>query len=155
MDVKKFFKLQNRQFKKLVIKRETKEELLKLGESYDLFIISSNMEQALNSYLKNNKISHIFKEVLGVESHKSKIHKFKLLKKKHGLNKNNSLFITDTLGDILEANKAGVKTIAVDFGFHERARLERGKPHKIVSDFKEIHSAVKILTKKYEGEKHR
>ncbi|OGF23722.1 hypothetical protein A3H09_02960 [Candidatus Falkowbacteria bacterium RIFCSPLOWO2_12_FULL_45_13] len=143
--VKKFFKLQNPKFKKLIIKQNIKEELYKLEQDYDLFIISSNMEAALNSYLKNNKIEHIFKEVLGLESHKSKVYKFRWLMKKHGLGKNNSVFITDTLGDILEAKRVGIKTIAVDYGFHDRARLERGRPHKIVSDFRELAVEIKIL----------
>lgn len=144
-NIKKFFKLQNREFKKLIIRQEIKEKLLEIKKSYDLFIVSSNMEVALNNYFENNNISHIFKEVLGLESHKSKIEKFKLLMEKYGLNQENCLFVTDTLGDILEANQIGLKTIAVDFGFHERARLEQGRPLKIISDFRELSMEIKNL----------
>lgn len=144
---KKYFKLQNQEFKKLLIKQEIKDELLKLKLNYDLFIISSNMEVALNDYFQNNKIDHIFKEVLGLESHKLKKDKFKVLMEKYQLNKNNCLFITDTLGDILEANEIGLKTIAVDFGFHERVRLKKGKPLKIISDFRELLPEINKLNK--------
>ena len=46
------------------------------------------------------------------------------------------------LGDLLEAHKAGIKSIAVDFGFHERERLEKGNPAKIISDFSELPEAI-------------
>jgi phosphoglycolate phosphatase-like HAD superfamily hydrolase len=58
------------------------------------------------------------------------------------LNNKEIIFITDTLGDIRAANKLGIKTIAVDFGYHERARLENGNPQKIISNFKDILPAV-------------
>lgn len=147
---KQFFKIQNPKFKKLVIKPAVREELLKLAKNFDLFIITSNMKVAINHYFKNNKIGHIFREVLGWECHKSKVWKFKLLMKKYSLSKNECLFITDTLGDILEANKVGLKTIAVDFGFHERFRLEKGRPLKIISDFSRLPLEIKkLINKKY------
>lgn len=135
---KKYFARQNKEFKELIIEREIKAELLKMKNQYDLFIVSSNMEITLNNYFENNNIIHIFKKVLGVETNKSKVAKFKTLQKEFNLTKENSIFVTDTLGDIREANKVGFNTIAVDFGFHDRTRLEKGKPLKIISDFKEL-----------------
>lgn len=151
--IKEFFELQNPLFSELKIREEIKNELLKLKKKFDLFIVSSNMEAALHAYFKNNDISHIFNEILGVESHKSKVEKFKLLMKKYGLNQEQCVFITDTLGDILEANKVGLKTIAVDFGFHERERLEKGKPLTIVSDFRHLSREVENIIKQYESKK--
>jgi len=142
---KKFFSMQNKQFKELIIEREIKAELLKMKDQFDLFVISSNMETTLNNYFENNNIIHIFKKVLGVETHKSKVEKFKMLQKEFSLTKENSIFITDTLGDIREANKIGFNTIAVDFGFHERERLKIGKPLKIISNFKELLPLIQSL----------
>lgn len=139
---KKFLELQNDKFKELKIEREIKNELIKIKNKFDLFIISSNSEETLNNYFENNDILHIFKEVLGMESHKSKLVKFRQLMEKYDLNKDNCIFVTDTLGDILEANKAGLKTIAVDYGYHEKERLEQGNPLMILSDFKEILPAI-------------
>ncbi len=133
-----FFKLQNEAFKYLKIDENIKKNLEKLSREYPLFIISSNQEEALNTYFQNNICVHIFKEVLGLETHKSKIEKFKYLFKKYNLKAEDCIFVTDTLGDILEGNKVGVRTIAVDFGFHKRDRLEKGKPFKIVSSFDEM-----------------
>jgi phosphoglycolate phosphatase len=137
-DNDKFFKLQNEAFKYLKIDENIKKNLEKLSKEFPLFIVSSNQEEALDIYFQNNKFLHIFREILGSKTHKSKVEKFKYLFKKYCLNPGDCVFVTDTLGDILEGNKAGVKTIAVDFGFHGRDRLEKGKPFRIVSSFEEV-----------------
>jgi len=126
----------------LKIADETKETLLKLNKNYLLFIISSSKTKNIKDYLKNNKIVGIFKEVLGMDSHKSKIEKFKSIFAQYKLTADDCIFITDTLGDILEANAVGVKTIAVDFGFHDRETLSKGNPSKIVSSLDELMETI-------------
>ena len=126
----------------LKIEKEIEKELYLLSEKYNLHIISSNRESILKDYLHLHNLKEIFKEILGFETHKSKVEKFKILLERYNLNKDESIFITDTLGDILEANKVGIKTIAVDFGFHERERLERGNPFKIISSFNDIRKII-------------
>ncbi len=137
-DNNKFFELQHKAFEYLEIDKDIKQHLEKLAEQYILFIVSSNQEEVLKTYFQNNNFTHIFKEVLGAETHQSKIEKFKYLFQKYELKPEDCVFVTDTLGDILEGNKVGLRTIAVDFGFHERKRLEKGNPFKIVSSFDEI-----------------
>ncbi len=137
-DINEYFRLSKEKFKDLVIEQHVRDELLRLSEKFNLIIVSSNSEEILNDYLKNNDIVKIFTKVLGVETHKSKQEKFKMLENDHNVSSENSIFVTDTLGDILEANKAGLRTVAVDFGYHERARLERGSPLQIISDFRDL-----------------
>ena len=145
-NAKKFYELQNEAFKYLRLEDKIKINLEKLSEKYPLFIISSNQETALNIYFRNNNSTHIFKEILGMETHKSKVEKFKYLFNKYNLKAEECVFVTDTLGDILEGHKVGVKVIAVDFGFHKRDRLEKGKPFKIVSSFEEILQTISALS---------
>jgi len=139
----KFYKIQNETFKHLKIDPNIKKNLLTLSK-YPLFIISSNMEVTINEFLERND-AEVFKDILGFESHTSKVEKFKTIFKKHNLSADDCIFITDTLGDILEANKVGIKTIAVDFGFHDKKRLEKGHPYKIVSSFKEIVETINLV----------
>ena len=146
-NVEKIFKIQNKAFKYLKLEENIKKILEKLSKKYTLFIISSNQETALNIYFQNNKFVHIFKEILGVETHKSKVEKFKYLFKKYNLKVDESVFITDTLGDILEGHKVGIKTIAIDFGFHGRERLKKGNPFKIVSNFDEMLKVIENMRK--------
>ena len=139
----KFRELEFEAFKKLKIEGEIRNVLQKLSKKYDLYIISSNTAKNLNMYFENNNFTNIFKEIFAMETHKSKSEKFKILFNKYGLDSDSCIFITDTLGDILEAKKAGVKSIACTFGFHEKERLEKGNPYKIVSSFDEI---MKVIT---------
>ena len=64
---------------------------------------------------------------------------------KHRLAFNECIFITDTLGDILESNEIGVRTIAVDFGFHDREVLKKGNPVAIISDLSKIEETIKNI----------
>ena len=80
----------------------------------------------------------MFSFLFGLETHKLKTHKFKKVLNEFNLKEDECIFVTDTLGDILEANEVGIKTIAVDFGYHERERLEKGNPMKIISEFNEL-----------------
>jgi phosphoglycolate phosphatase len=122
----------------------SKENLNKLSKNYNLNIISSSNTNSINKFLKYHNIEY-FDEILGDNFHKSKIEKFKYLLKKYNLNSTDCVFITDTLGDILEGHKVNVKSIAVDFGFHDKKRLEQGKPYKIISTFEEMLSEIKNI----------
>ncbi len=129
------------------IEEETKSTLIDLAKDFKLGIISSCHEYGIKNYLKNNEIENLFGFVYGLETHKLKTYKFKKILKEFGLKEDECIFVTDTLGDILEANEVGIKTVAVDFGYHERERLEKGNPLKIISRFDELISAVKNADK--------
>jgi phosphoglycolate phosphatase len=122
----------------LKIKEEVKEFIVKLSKKYLLGVITSGYEAGVNVYLKNNNLESFFDFVYGFETDKNKDKKFKLFFNERCFGKGEVIFITDTLGDLLEANKVGIKTIAIDFGFHEAWRLKKGEPWKIVSSFKEL-----------------
>lgn len=138
----KIAELYNKELEFLKINEEIKKNLEKLAKQYPLFIISSNQEKTLNTYFQNNNCTHIFQRILGSETHQSKVVKFQHLFEKYQLKVEDCVFVTDTLGDILEGKEVGIKVIAVDFGFHKRDRLEKGEPFKIVSSFEEIIKVV-------------
>ena len=127
------------------IKKETKNALQKLAQNYDLGIVSSCYEYGIKDYLEANEIKDLFSFLYGLETHKLKTHKFKKVLDELNLKENECIFITDTLGDILEANEIGIPTIAVDFGYHERERLDKGNPLDIVSSFEELVETIKNL----------
>jgi phosphoglycolate phosphatase len=90
-------------------------------------------------------MTSLFSFLYGYETHKLKTHKFKKVLNDFNIREDECIFITDTLGDILEANEVGIDTIAVDFGYHERERLEKGKPKKIISSFNELIDTIKNI----------
>lgn len=135
---KKFLELSEKRYAELTIDLTIQKEIEKLSQEYKLFVITSNTEKIVKNYFENNKTTHLFEKILGLETHKSKKEKFKMLFKDYHLEKEEVIFVTDTLGDILEANELEIPTLAVDFGFHEKERLEKGNPLKIISNFEEI-----------------
>jgi phosphoglycolate phosphatase-like HAD superfamily hydrolase len=127
----------------LNIEKNILDTLLKLYQKWLKFdIVSSWYSKNFEKILKKHDIDHIFNEILWWDKHKSKKEKFKYLLEKYNKKVENFLFVTDTLWDILEANELGLKTIAVDFWFHEKERLEKWKPFKIISDFKELEEVL-------------
>ncbi len=141
----KYKQLESEAFKNLKIDQDIRTEIEKLSKKYDLYIISSNTIINLETYFENNNFTGIFKEIMGAETHKSKVKKFKILFQKYGLNENSCIFVTDTLGDILEANQLRIKSIACTFGYHDKIRLKKGNPFRIISNFKEIRKVLKNL----------
>lgn len=121
------------------------EPLKRLSAEYSLYIISSNGEYGIKKVLEQAGVLELFKKILGVETHKSKVEKFKMLMEQNNITSENSIFITDTLGDIKEAHKVGIKTIAGTFGFHNRERLATGKPYKIVDSWQEIEEILRLI----------
>lgn len=59
----------------------------------------------------------------------------------------NYLFVTDTLGDIREAEKCNIKSIAVAWGYHPVTTLEKGNPIAIVQTPKELVEAIRTSFK--------
>ncbi len=128
---------------KLEIKEETRNIILELNKQYELYVVSSGGTNNISDYFVNNRIVSVFKEILGLESYRLKVDKFKFIFGKHNLRSEDCIFVTDTLGDILEANEVNVKTVAVDFGYHNRETLAKGSPYKIISHLRELAEIMK------------
>lgn len=109
-----------------------------LAKKYLLIIVSSTPENLIAQFLNKYALKKYFKTILGKNFDHSKIIKINFALKKYRMIKNNCLFITDTVGDIVEARKCGVKSVAVSQGFHSPATLRKAKPIKIAARLKSI-----------------
>jgi len=92
-----------------------------------LHIVSSGGEAVIRNFLVGVDLEKSFNKILGYETEPSKVQKFKML----GVlpeTADKFLFITDTLGDLKEAEQVGMPAIAVSWGYHDAARLDRGNP---------------------------
>jgi len=123
----------------------TKNVVETLAQRYRLGIISSGMESGIHAYLKHNDVSQCFAFVYGVETSKSKEEKLKILLTQFHLEKTECIFVTDTLGDIKEANILGIKAIGYTGGYHERERLTKGNPYAIIDNLNQIEEILKSL----------
>jgi len=101
------------------------------------FLYSNGYIIALNTSATNNNalpllerthITSMFDYIGTADISKSKVEKFKLIEEKFQATKENMLFITDTLGDIREADIASIPTVAVTWGSHDESYFNR-EPH--------------------------
>ena len=95
---------------------------------YILTINTSAFERNCLPLLKSVDIDNLFDFVATAEISKNKVEKFKIIEEKYSVSKDEMLFITDTLGDIREADFAEIPTIAVTWGAHDRKYFNR-EPH--------------------------
>lgn len=108
-------------------------------------IVSSSSNLIIIAYLARHGLKDCFKKLYGNEIHFSKIKKIAMALKDFDSDSENSVFITDTLGDIKEAEAHNMKTIGVTWGFHPRETLEKGKPDVILDDPQKLAETVESL----------
>lgn len=118
-----------------------------LAQNHTLIIISSTISPPIASFLELHNLKQYFKEILGNDVEKSKVKKIQDVLQRYHLQPSETVLITDTLGDIKEANQCGVKSIAVTWGYHPAKTLKKGQPHKIIKHPNEIIDAIESYEK--------
>jgi HAD superfamily hydrolase (TIGR01509 family) len=113
-----------------------------LAKSNTLIIISSTITSPINDFIESHGMTKYFTEVMGNDVHKSKVEKIKMVFEKHDASPKDCIFITDTLGDMREAEKTGVGAIGVSWGFQHKETLAKGNPFRIVDNPHGVLSAV-------------
>ena len=115
-----------------------KSVIKKLSGKYELAIVSSSLDEAIESFLKKTKLDLHFKKIYGVNSGRSKVKKIKMALKDFKVKPEDAVYVTDTLGNIDDATEAGVKSIGVTWGYHKKSTLKKGKPMAIVDKPKDL-----------------
>lgn len=108
-------------------------------------IVSSGNEITIKRFLEKENLVNYFTDILGNQTHKNKTTKISNLLEKYCLENKNAVFITDTLGDILEANETGIKSVGVLWGLHDRETLEKGNPEIIIDNPGELEEAINSI----------
>lgn len=121
--------------------------ILKLSTKYNVCIVSSASSVIISNFLEKEDLLPCFTEVLGYDFHTFKTVKINYLLDKYKIDPEHSIFITDTLGDIKEANECNVKSIGVTWGLHKIDTLVRGNPAKILDNPVELFSTIEELLK--------
>jgi len=130
------------EIEKINVHNALHEVILSLKINYQIAVVSSTSGNLISNFLKKENLFNYFSDILGVEIDANKTTKINFLLKKYNLKPNDVIFITDTLGDILEAEKSDVKLIGVTWGLHDRKTLEKGNPITIIDDPRDLESAV-------------
>ncbi len=110
---------------------EMGETLNKLGEKHPVYVITANDSSVVRNILETHSV-HSIRAVLGGDVEISKVVKLEKLQKQHP---DHTLhYVGDTCGDMTEAHHAGAKAIAVSWGWHSPARLQKSKPDQILQN---------------------
>ena len=90
-----------------------------------LIIVSSSDEDSIKTFLEKHNLDKYFTEIMGRKTNPSKVEKFKMVFDKYKIEPDETLIITDSVGDVKEAHEAKMKAIGVVWGLHEKERLEK------------------------------
>jgi len=112
--------------------------LIKLRENNLLLVISSNDTATINEALKIYNFDGIFQEILGSDFMLSKKDKILYAIKKYQIMPEDIYYIGDTIGDIKEGKQAGVKTIGVTWGWHDKTKMNSSNPDYLFDDPQEL-----------------
>jgi len=103
-----------------------------LQKDHLLVVISSNGFRTISKMLERFGFDRFFQEILGSDFLFSKKDKIAHALSKYGIDRKRAFYIGDTTGDILEAREAGVRTVAVTWGWHSREKLVAVHPDILV-----------------------
>jgi len=107
------------------------------GKGYRLDILSSNDVDIINEFVKGKSID-IFDNIYSSNNLFGKHHAIKNYLKKHNLTKKDIWYVGDEVRDIVSCKKAGVKVIAVGWGYDSELRLSEEKPDYLIRKPHEI-----------------
>jgi phosphoglycolate phosphatase len=106
--------------------------LQELQKNNTLTVISSNISKVIHAILSRYGFNGCFRDVLGADYGFSKEEKILHAMNSFQMEKERTFYVGDTIGDIKEARLAGVKTVAVTWGWHTKERLETVSPDYLI-----------------------
>jgi phosphoglycolate phosphatase len=106
--------------------------LADLNRENFLVVISSNASKTIGKMLLRFGFDSYFEEIFGADFLVSKKEKIDHALVKYGIPPERTFYIGDTAGDIREARAAGVRAVAVTWGWHSRERLAAAGPDFLV-----------------------
>lgn len=114
-------------------------------QEYKLIIVSSADEESIKKYLVEHNLDKYFTEIMAKNTHTSKVEKFKMVFEKYKIKPNETLIVTDSVGDVREAHEVKMKAIGVIWGLHEKERLEKNGTDFIADNPNDILAGVKKI----------
>ena len=103
--------------------------LRRLAAAHRVVVITSNHSATVAAALRARKVTGIA-AVLGWDVARSKVRKIRRVMRAHPGGA--YYYIGDTRGDLIEGRAAGARTVAVTWGWHTEARLQKARPDYIV-----------------------
>lgn len=109
-----------------------------MSRRHRLVVISSGDAKTVATQLTRFGFDGHFEAILGSDFLLSKVAKINHAVTEFKADRDRTYYVGDTAGDIREAKQAGVRTVAVAWGWHGRKRLEAARPDFIVEEPEEL-----------------
>ena len=103
-----------------------------------IVIITSSLSSYVGDLFESYDMLQHVSAILGADAAIHKDAKINMALEEFDSTVDQAVFITDTIGDVAEAQKTGIQVIGVTWGFHDRETMERGKPDIIVDNPNEL-----------------
>lgn len=116
-----------------------------LYNKYKLGIISSNSAENIEKFLKKHGLIKSFNFVYSGSSLFGKNLALKRMCEKHKFNPREVLYVADEDRDIGAAKKAGIKIVAVTWGYNAAEILKKEKPDYLIDSPKQILEMVSLI----------
>ena len=120
------------------------EVIQEVGKESCLAIVTTNMKRAVVQVLEGSNFLDRIDIIMGAEEPGSKSEKIRRAMDAFDVTPNNTYMIGDATSDIREAQEAGVKSIAVTWGYHSKEKLMREAPDFIVNSPNDIISILSV-----------
>lgn len=143
----KFFEIYEKNLSLINIHDILRDSILELRKKYRLAIVSACRSDSISNFLQKQNIRNCFDDILGIDNHTSKVVKIKSLLEKYKVLPKDAVFVTDTLGDILEGKSCGIYSIAVTWGLHSKETLKKGAPSKIIDEPSDLFGTIEDVLK--------
>jgi phosphoglycolate phosphatase len=118
--------------------------LKKLKRYYTIGIITTSKSDLISNVLQKNNVN-LIDFVFSGSSIFGKQAVLQELIRKHGLKKEETVYIGDEVRDVEASKKAGIKVIAVTWGYNSRKALETAKADIVVDKPAELIKAINSL----------
>jgi phosphoglycolate phosphatase len=109
-----------------------------LHEKHCLIVVSSNDYASIKEALEHLHFDSYFRDILGSDFMFSKKEKILYAAKQYNTRLENIYYVGDTTGDIKEGKQAGVKTVAVTWGWHSKEKLAAAEPDYLLDNPQEL-----------------
>ena len=118
------------------------EMLVTIKDGHSLAIASSGRRKNIVELLGKNQATHLFKSILATDEF-TKENMLRMILDEHGVGPEETIMVTDTVGDVAIAKEIGMDTIAVCWGFQSKETLKNSFPGTIVESVPELISKIK------------
>ncbi len=112
---------------------------------YTLGILTSNSERNVDTFLRTHDWLKYFSFIFAGSSVFGKHKMIRRLLADRALDSQSAIYVGDETRDIEAARKAGLRCVAVSWGFSLSAALAALQPERLIADPKELPSAVSSL----------